>query len=137
MRFLALALIVAATASCATPEPLKVRYLGPGPALELARQAAAASIAPAFQFNCDGTARRIEASAGQSYKSITVWAGTNGAGTSATAVFFGSSTSMTTATGLPLCSSPSCASTTASYPVLGLFCITNGTTIAITAQVLQ
>jgi hypothetical protein len=138
MRFaLVLALACVAAFVALDARPARATPPGVGAAVELAQSAPAASIAPAFQMNCDGTAKRVEASAGQSYSEIVVFAGTSGTPPAAVPIFFGGSASMTTATGMPLCNGTSCIAIWGRWPVKGLWCITAGTTIAITAQILQ
>jgi hypothetical protein len=137
MRFaLVLALACVAAFVALDARPARATPPGVGAAVELAQSAPAASIAPAFQMNCDGTAKRVEASAGQSYSEIVVFAGTNSVPPSSTAVFFGDST-VSTSAGMPLCDAAGCVSTWGRWQVKGLWCRTAGSTIAITAQVLQ
>jgi hypothetical protein len=88
---------------------------------------------PGFQFTCTTTAQRIQPASGDtSYVGIWVWNGTSGAGASATPVFIGDST-VTTTTGMPLCSG-NCPRSDQAYESRGEFCIVSSGTVTVTAQ---
>jgi hypothetical protein len=161
MRFVFLAVVVAVAAGCAglpirgNPRPCadcSTAAAAPAPTEVIAYQAplaladmtpaVAGSNAPAFDMLCDNTSRRVEASAGQSYNEIFVWNAACAAGTctpSATPVFLGGSqtTAVTVSTGIPICNTSGCVSQQADLEVKGVWCITNGATVHVTAQVMQ
>jgi hypothetical protein len=81
-----------------------------------------------FQLSCDGTVRKIVPASGRTGSlAVLLWNSTS------TAVFIGGSDVNTTTTGIPICSSSSCVSSSLSIdsnPVL--YCQTAGSTVTLT-----
>lgn len=129
-------LLLLATIAVAACSPFDV--ITPVFVVEVADHAGAAPLAvstvPAFQHTCNGTASRIDRGDNDNYFGIWVWAGTSALGASSTAVFVGDST-VTTTTGMPLCSGSSCPRADQDFAVRDLYCITAGTSIAVTASI--